>query len=312
MRELVRRLDIRRRGSSNTAADHGAPRGAGRLVLAGDDADVRDAARRLRPEAGTLDVVVHGSVDDVIVKVGGQELHLDQRHLARFIKGQAGAAEYERIRLVSCRTGAHPKAVAQHLANQLGVEVIAPSDKLFVNPDGSIVIGPSKDRNTGRWVSFAPTKSGPRYKRAAEARRDGGGRSTPAQEPEVPDVAHGTEMTEGGPPKRPATDAEPAADAEGGPAKWIDEKAHMSKDAREYQDGAHGARSNRVTRAPQAPELDYSAADGSTQTVRFDGVQGRMMIDRKKAMTTFPKSEKQALRQSEALRQNGLTALAAH
>jgi hypothetical protein len=31
------------------------------------------------------------------------------------------------------------------------------------------------------------------------------------------------------------------------------------------------------------------------------------MIDRKKAVTTFPKSERQALRQSDALMQNGLT-----
>ena len=33
------------------------------------------------------------------------------------------------------------------------------------------------------------------------------------------------------------------------------------------------------------------------------------MIDRKKAVTTFPKSEQQALRQSQALEQNGLTAV---
>jgi filamentous hemagglutinin len=100
-----------------------------------------------------------------------------------------------------------------------------------------------------------------------------------------------------------------AADAEGGPAKWVDERAHMSGDARSYQDTAHGARSNTTTRAPQAPELEYKASDGSVQKVRFDGVDGRVMIDRKKSVTTFPKSERQALRQSEALKQNGLTAV---
>jgi filamentous hemagglutinin len=57
------------------------------------------------------------------------------------------------------------------------------------------------------------------------------------------------------------------------------------------------------------PELEYRAADGSIRKVRFDGVEGRQMIDRKKAVTTFPKSERQAHRQSEALRQNGLTAV---
>lgn len=101
----------------------------------------------------------------------------------------------------------------------------------------------------------------------------------------------------------------PDADADGGPASWVDENAHMSPGARDYQDSAHGARSNRVSKSPQAPELVYRAADGSIQKVRFDGVEGRQMIDRKKAVTTFPKSERQAQRQSEALNQNGLTAV---
>jgi len=101
----------------------------------------------------------------------------------------------------------------------------------------------------------------------------------------------------------------PPAGADGGPTTWVDENAHMSPDARGYQDSAHGARSNRVSKAPQAPELVYRAADGSRQKVRFDGVEGGQMIDRKKAITTFPKSERQALRQSDALTQNGLTAV---
>jgi len=103
-------------------------------------------------------------------------------------------------------------------------------------------------------------------------------------------------------------EAEVAADAEGGPAKWVDEKAHMSVEAREYQASARGARSNRVTKLGQAPELAYEV-DGSIQKVRFDGIEGRTLIDRKKSVTTFLKSEKQALRQSEALKQNGLEAI---
>jgi hypothetical protein len=110
-------------------------------------------------------------------------------------------------------------------------------------------------------------------------------------------------------PPAAAMHLEPPADGDGGPASWVDENAHMLPGAREYQDSAHGARSNPATKAPQAPELEYRAADGSKQKVRFDGVEGRQMIDRKKAVTTFPKSERQALRQSEALRQNGLSAV---
>jgi len=42
------------------------------------------------------------------------------------------------------------------------------------------------------------------------------------------------------------------------------------------------------------------------RTVRFDGIRGRTLIDRKKAVLTTPNKVDQALRQSEALRQNGL------
>ena len=134
------------------------------------------------------------------------------------------------------------------------------------------------------------------------------GEGAAAKAPDVSDVVppH-VESQPGAQATKPPQGSGPAADADGGPAKWVDENAHMSQEARDYQDSVHGARSNRVTKSPQAPEIEYRAPDGSTEKVRFDGVEGEAMIDRKKAVTTFPKSQKQALRQSEALRQNGLT-----
>jgi filamentous hemagglutinin len=89
--------------------------------------------------------------------------------------------------------------------------------------------------------------------------------------------------------------------------RWVDENAAMSKSARDYQSGASGARSNIATRAPQAPEIDYTNAAGKTVPVRLDGQEGSVLVDRKISVTTYPKSQAQALRQSEALRQNGLT-----
>lgn len=89
--------------------------------------------------------------------------------------------------------------------------------------------------------------------------------------------------------------ASKAAKAE---VRWIDEAAAMSDDAARYQAGAFGARSNALTRAGQAPELNG---------VRFDGFDARagVLIDRKLAVTTFPKSQQQALCQSEALAAGG-------
>ena len=79
---------------------------------------------------------------------------------------------------------------------------------------------------------------------------------------------------------------------------WVDEAAAMSDDAASYQAGAFGARSNALTRASQAPELNG---------VRFDGFDRRagVLIDRKLSVTTFPKSQQQAVRQSEALAAGG-------
>jgi RHS repeat-associated protein len=87
---------------------------------------------------------------------------------------------------------------------------------------------------------------------------------------------------------------------------WVDEKAAMSREARDYQAGATGARSNLETRLPQAPTLRYTRS-GAGKEARFDGIEDdAVIVDRKLSVVTTPKAKDQALRQSEALRQNGL------
>lgn len=82
----------------------------------------------------------------------------------------------------------------------------------------------------------------------------------------------------------------------------------MSPRARAYDDGAMGSRSNVETHKGQAPALTRTNVDGSTASVRFDGVDGDVLIDRKLSVVTTPKAKNQVIRQSEALQQNGLTA----
>ncbi|EEE35028.1 putative filamentous hemagglutinin [Rhodobacteraceae bacterium KLH11] len=89
---------------------------------------------------------------------------------------------------------------------------------------------------------------------------------------------------------------------------WVDENASMSARARSYDDGATGSRSNVETRQGQAPSLTRTTSDGKTVSVRFDGVDGDVLVDRKLSVVTTPKAKNQVLRQSEALEQNGLTA----
>jgi filamentous hemagglutinin len=89
--------------------------------------------------------------------------------------------------------------------------------------------------------------------------------------------------------------------------EWVDETAAMSPRAFAYQSGAPGARSNMLTRRLQSPVLLYERPDGVLQPLRFDGLEGNVLIDRKVSVTTFRKSQVQALHQSEALSQTGLS-----
>lgn len=89
--------------------------------------------------------------------------------------------------------------------------------------------------------------------------------------------------------------------------KWVDENAGMSSRARDYNDSASGARSNIDTQKGQAPTIDRIDESGKSRPVRFDGVDGDVMIDRKISVVTTPKAKNQAVRQSEALKNNGMT-----
>ena len=62
------------------------------------------------------------------------------------------------VRLISCSTGAKQNGIAQQLSNKLGVKVLAPSDTLYIYPNGSTVIGPNAYTDTGRWELFVPRK----------------------------------------------------------------------------------------------------------------------------------------------------------
>ncbi|WP_262420563.1 hemagglutinin repeat-containing protein [Pantoea vagans] len=89
--------------------------------------------------------------------------------------------------------------------------------------------------------------------------------------------------------------------------KWVDENANMSQRARDYNDSASGARSNIENQKGQAPSIERIDANGVNKPVRFDGVDGNVMIDRKVSVVTTQKVKNQALRQSEALKNNGMT-----
>jgi hypothetical protein len=139
---------------------------ADRIVAAGSDEDLRLFAKLVVPKPGSIDVIVHGGVDDFMVTINGVDHTISHRSLAKYIEKQG--IDFKRVRLLACKSGMHPKGVAQQLANKLGVPVEAPSDKLYIHPDGTLTIGPHETRNTGRWEEFTPKKSESRFQKAPE------------------------------------------------------------------------------------------------------------------------------------------------
>ena len=88
--------------------------------------------------------------------------------------------------------------------------------------------------------------------------------------------------------------------------EWVDENASMSDRARDYDDSATGSRSNIETQKGQAPSLDRTLQNGNKKAVKFDGLAGEVLIDRKISVVTTAKAKNQVLRQSQALKENGL------
>ncbi len=127
------------------------------LVGAGRGEGLRLAATKVKKLEGYTDVAVHGNMHTVSVMHNGKEVVLDHRRLAKFLKGDKGYIS-GKIRLLSCGTGGAKNGFAQNLANKMGVVVRAPSDKLFIYPNGKMVIGKSQFKNTGRWIEFHPQK----------------------------------------------------------------------------------------------------------------------------------------------------------
>jgi hypothetical protein len=140
--------------------------GPTQVILQGEDSAIPKYAANVKPLPDTLDVFVHGDVDDFIVQRDGEQIRIDHRRLATYI--EKSGARYKAVRLISCKSGLHVRGVAQHLANKLGVRVIAPTDNVHIAEDGSMTIGRQQGQNNGKWVTFEPTQSQRRFTQPAE------------------------------------------------------------------------------------------------------------------------------------------------
>lgn len=87
---------------------------------------------------GFFDFAAHGAEN--AIEYGSEDMMLSAREVANIIRHNK-AYKGEKVRLLSCSTGAQDNGFAQQLANALGVEVEAPSDILLVYPNGTFKIG---------------------------------------------------------------------------------------------------------------------------------------------------------------------------
>ena len=129
------------------------------LVGNGRGFELKKASEIVKKEPGFTDVAVHGSPNSIsfMIRDGDREreIILNHRNLAKFLKSDKGYSG-GKIRLLSCKTGSESGSFAQNLANKMGVVVRAPSDTLFIYPNGRMVIGPDARHNTGKWIDYYP------------------------------------------------------------------------------------------------------------------------------------------------------------
>jgi filamentous hemagglutinin len=101
----------------------------------------------------------------------------------------------------------------------------------------------------------------------------------------------------------------PAGNPGGSPHRgltWVQETP-TSRDLRviNYQGSAPSARSVIATRRPEVPALRFTNPNEAGQNlVRFDGMEGTVLIDRKLSVTTRPKQKDDLQRMAVALHQN--------
>ena len=122
-------------------------------------------AKKVKPIAGYEDVFIHGDKSGFSVKnKDGVDIEIySPREFAEILKADPnyhGGA----IRLFACDTASEGATAAQSLANQLGVEILAPSNIVWIDSEGNHLIGSKSDAkrgiNTGQWVRLKPKEKG--------------------------------------------------------------------------------------------------------------------------------------------------------
>lgn len=131
-------------------------------------------AKKIKPLDGYSDIVMHGSPTELLAYGNnGEEWAYGAKEAAELIRNSREFCG-KPIRLIACQTGALKDGIAQQIADELGVPVLAPTETVTVDIDGEMFVSDNdilsgiwnssspeermKIHETGTWVEFQPIK----------------------------------------------------------------------------------------------------------------------------------------------------------
>lgn len=131
-------------------------------------------AKKIKPLKGYSDIVMHGSPTELLAYDNDNaELTYSAEEVAELIRNSREFCG-KPIRLIACQTGALKDGIAQQIADELGVNVLAPTEIVNIDILGNMFISDNdilsaiwnsssveerqKIHETGKWVEFKPRR----------------------------------------------------------------------------------------------------------------------------------------------------------
>lgn len=126
-------------------------------------------AAKIKPLDGYSDIIMHGSPTKLLAYDNdGMELSYNAKEAAELIKNSREFCG-KPIRLISCNSGQGENCIAQQISDILGVDVLAPTEAVYVNVVGEMPVTDNDSlsilwemgvnvKDTETWVLFNPRK----------------------------------------------------------------------------------------------------------------------------------------------------------
>lgn len=129
-------------------------------------------SKKIKPLEGYSDIVMHGTPSELIARGNdGEEWCYNAREAAELIRNSREFIENpdRPIRLISCNTGQGENCIAQQISDILGVDILAPTEAVYVNGNGEMLVTDNDSlailwdmgvsvKDTGEWKIFKPRK----------------------------------------------------------------------------------------------------------------------------------------------------------